>query len=798
MLPISDALLHPESLFALFDAKVDRFALLVLLALTLFFTRRRAQLHQAPRAEDPQSDLNPNPSHSPHSPQSIHRISTAQADDLAAGRELRIAAFGLLACLAIWPLSSFLAWTQTVPSLHWSGPSDRLIGTMSIVSLAWLMAFRHEQTPRLWRWMLGSGFVAMLLAYTAWAPEWAYALSAEPPNYESTALTSLPRYWDAAQASLALFVGLAFVLLYRNVPRWLAMTSLILFCTSVLDYRYPMGLSTAAEYSAPLWTRLGLVGSAGLMALAASTWPKSRPNVAGHSDQLAEALAAWRSTFFDRFDAARSSLQTKLLKHAGAAKDSSSKGRSVALDAGQDIARNTEEARGPASSAYGQRLVYEALDDNSHAIAQLSQGVERLATRLDRMETALADARLRSLDPEAAGAGASGADSVRSDGALNTTERDRTAEQESTADPIEARLRRYEESLEHMPLGVLVTDDQGRIAIANPRAQALLSEDESPLRGRDLAAVFGPHPKVASALRETLAGQRPTLPIELEGRPFHLEIFDLRPPPDDAIIGWLAVLRPLELPNESADSAKEELVPELIKAIRTPMNLILGYSDMIRRTSLDFPKVKRYLVRIDANLERLQFMLDNLTSLSPAAEPQARAFDDILGTDDQFESDASAGLIDLQATLGYSLKRSEHRSEDKGLSFDTHIERPLAGMRIETTVILRILDNLIAFATQRSPQGGDIEITAKPADSVLEEGSWMLSIQDRGPAIAPSENDTHRLDLSLLGIAEIPVELKLVTYLAEDLGGRVQLINHGLGVTVQVILPATTLSAVME
>jgi two-component system sensor histidine kinase GlrK len=72
--------------------------------------------------------------------------------------------------------------------------------------------------------------------------------------------------------------------------------------------------------------------------------------------------------------------------------------------------------------------------------------------------------------------------------------------------------------------------------------------------------------------------------------------------------------------------------------------------------------------------------------------------------------------------------------EAKQIKLDSRVEAPLPTMKIDPERILQVLRNLLGNAVKFTPKGGQVSITAKPADGKLE-----ISVKDSGPGI-PAES----------------------------------------------------------
>ncbi len=666
---------------------------------------------------------------------------------------LSLSAAGLLGTTLIGLIWAGMAGLFDVSRMLWTGPLDRLIALTSIVAVAWLVdsqgrAQREARAssagspdarasrspastgiPR-WRKLLGGSFAAMLLTYLVWAPQWAMAFSEGSLSAQSqSTVVDIHRLWDASQAILALVIGGA-----------------ILF-----------GSGRSAR---PAVLVIGLLSTGSLMDLLAPSDPMHHAAAGARLGALLAGLALAGTAAAQRFDLG---LGDRL------------PGRNARRDP-------AAPARG--GSGYGIPDVLAALHGQTSSLSVLSDRLEALGERVDRLERrAHPDARP---SPEARGDADRGEDPPVGDSELGRpqaarNEADGPAEAsplapidapEGERDGLEARLARYQAVLGFLPLGLLMTDSSGRIAYANPSAERLLGR-EGGLEGLGLPQVFERAEGLHAGLRRALErqdGQAGPVSIEIEQPHLRLELFALRPPPEGELTGLLAVL---DQHREPGVGLADDLVPDLAEGLRAPVNSILGYSQLLRKgSSLAENQVQRYLERIDANLARMQVMLENVATVLRAG---SRAGDL-----------PASGSIEMGDRLQRALERAKHQLDEKGLRVERQVDPELGRFDGPSEAIDQILDNLLLHAARRSPQGGDLRVEA---GRIQDRGQacFALSVQDRGPAPIPVGREGQaELRVDELGFG---LELRMVALLTRLHGGRAWAERHPLGSQVRVALP---------
>ncbi len=168
------------------------------------------------------------------------------------------------------------------------------------------------------------------------------------------------------------------------------------------------------------------------------------------------------------------------------------------------------------------------------------------------------------------------------------------------------------QALEILPVAVIVIDRDGRIALANPRAEALLSVAPGS-RGRLFADAL-PHP-VAAAIEGMIgelaatgrAPDRPLAPGAVGGLDAPLAVA-LAALADGG--GFVATIREWPAPPEAAASPAQ-LTSKMGHDLKTPLTSIKAYTEALTEMSSD-PQVRQFLKVIDEETDRLVAMINDL------------------------------------------------------------------------------------------------------------------------------------------------------------------------------------------
>ena len=409
------------------------------------------------------------------------------------------------------------------------------------------------------------------------------------------------------------------------------------------------------------------------------------------------------------------------------------------------------------------RRVLAALETQAEAMTQLERSVGLLAGRIEHLEAA------KAAPPVDTAAIATGAAAEAEARALSKTHAAQAA--------LAERILRYEQTLDRLPWGVMVADAGGRVAFANGAAAQLL-HTAAIQTGGQFADRF-PEPdrmnyalhRVQTAAEQGAAAgdgaEAPRVETAFDSPALRVELEPLFAP----ALGYLGAVAVLHPATVEAAGVYRALVPPLADALRAPMTSILGYSDLIAHGSgLNEDLVGRYVHRIDANLSRMQIMLGNLLM--------------VLHIDNE-RTPLPAEPVDVERAVHDALDQAQPQFEEKAISVNLAIDGPLPNASANPLALAQIIDNLLVNAAHRSPQGGDVMVSA----SFQEAGGQravLISVYDRGTQPSGST-------LGVVAIDETadppPVGLTMVRLLAEQQGGKAWAESDPSGARFHVRLP---------
>ena len=233
-----------------------------------------------------------------------------------------------------------------------------------------------------------------------------------------------------------------------------------------------------------------------------------------------------------------------------------------------------------------------------------------------------------------------------------------------------------------------------------------------------------------------------------------------------------------KLKAEAANRAKTAFLAHLSHDIRTPLNHIIGFAELMRQQTygaLGDPRYLNYVEAVKGSGERL---LSYFASILELAELEA-------GRRPQRLERVNADELLLTATRRFSSQAAQ-----AGLALRV-------GSRCEATVLAdrfsleRMMNNLVENALRFTPSGGRVTLAAYAATDGV-----VLEITDTGIGIPPERLETlsqpfaFRDDVLTREQAGAGLGIAIARAIAETSGGRLAIDSRiGLGTTVAISLP---------
>jgi two-component system phosphate regulon sensor histidine kinase PhoR len=288
--------------------------------------------------------------------------------------------------------------------------------------------------------------------------------------------------------------------------------------------------------------------------------------------------------------------------------------------------------------------------------------------------------------------------------------------------------------LDHMADGVLITDEAGQVRLVNAAAAHLLDTSEEQALGRSFAQVAPYHPLIElwKACREQGEEQVEMVEVSRHGlflqaivTPFGYASFDRaqdrqgRPLADADAEGYLVILQDLTRIRR-LETVRRDFISNISHELRTPLAGLKALVDTLRGGAIkDPPAAKRFLKRMDAEVDALTQMVEELLELSRIESGQAPL---------------RLAPTPVAEIVIPPVDRLRPQAERAGLEFTVLLPPGLPSLLADADRARLVLTNLVHNAVKFTPPGGRITVAARPAGEEV-----VLSVQDTGVGI-PAED----------------------------------------------------------
>lgn len=346
------------------------------------------------------------------------------------------------------------------------------------------------------------------------------------------------------------------------------------------------------------------------------------------------------------------------------------------------------------------------------------------------------------------------------------------------AEQMETRLweMQSEEALlvaltESLNEGVVAVDARKRVVRINETGRQLLNlRQPLPFPASELPQ----EPELTDALQLVLSGAPPIFrEVHLAGRTVALTV--------RALSGGGAVLAMYDLtPVRRLETVRSDFVANVSHELRTPLTIIGGFVETLQDEDVPPQLRRQFLGMTEANVQRMQRIVDDLLDLSRIESGGWRP------------APVELDLVDVAADVFAPLQL---RAREKGIALATEIADDARRVMCDPTAAGQILSNLAENALRHTAVGTVTIYAAREGDGV-----WM-GVRDTGTGIAPEHlprifERFYRADPGRSREAGgTGLGLSIVRHLAEAHHGRVKAESKvGAGTTISVWLPTPVLT----
>ena len=225
---------------------------------------------------------------------------------------------------------------------------------------------------------------------------------------------------------------------------------------------------------------------------------------------------------------------------------------------------------------------------------------------------------------------------------------------------------------------------------------------------------------------------------------------------------------------EAANIAKSQFLANISHEFHTPLHSIIGFSEILQKETygeLNEKQIKQ-INNIHSSGHKLLKLINEMLDLSKVeAEP----------------GKLELSQLDISAALHDALNTVKTAADKKGINLSVEIEQGLSRITADQVKLKQILYNLLSNSIKFTPEGKEVNVSARILDSKSKENQPKIAISviDAGVGIKPEDQKRifgafEQVDSSLTRHFEgAGMGLALTKKLVELHGGRIWIESEG-------------------
>ncbi|OGO11570.1 MAG: hypothetical protein A2Z45_04310 [Chloroflexi bacterium RBG_19FT_COMBO_55_16] len=272
--------------------------------------------------------------------------------------------------------------------------------------------------------------------------------------------------------------------------------------------------------------------------------------------------------------------------------------------------------------------------------------------------------------------------------------------------------------LKQLSDGVMIVDEMGKVQMVNPAAQRMFSVKEGDALDRSLPSVVRHH-QIIDLRRKCLeSGENQVTSLEVPGKHqiFQVEAIPLvhtLPGSVLLVVNDLTHLRRLE-------TVRRDFISNISHELRTPLASLKALAETLQESALDDPPAaRRFLNRIEAEVDALSLMVQELLELSRIESGKVPL---------------ELKPVPPQDLLTSAIERLQLQSENSGIQVQLHCPADLPLVLADPPRIEQVVVNLLHNAIKFTPAGGNITLSAESSEDII-----LFSIKDTGSGISAED-----------------------------------------------------------
>ena len=275
---------------------------------------------------------------------------------------------------------------------------------------------------------------------------------------------------------------------------------------------------------------------------------------------------------------------------------------------------------------------------------------------------------------------------------------------------------------EILPDGLLLLDGHNRILRANAPAATLLGSPPGSLEGGSLSSLESPAPlgELIAHIRATGRLQATEIYMPAVHGPCQISGTILRTGPQPSENPLLLLIRNITALRR-LESAGEEYATNVSHELKTPLTLILGYTEtLLTHGTEDGVFLKKSLRTIERHTRRILRIIDDLLRLA-----WLRNESHTVGI--------ARSMVSVPDVIAAAISHCGEWAAKAGIEIEPHVPKKLV-WHLNSGLIEEALVNLVKNAILYALVG-PIEIRVR----VLENSHLQMAVVDRGPGLKPED-----------------------------------------------------------
>ena len=266
----------------------------------------------------------------------------------------------------------------------------------------------------------------------------------------------------------------------------------------------------------------------------------------------------------------------------------------------------------------------------------------------------------------------------------------------------------------HLEEGMILLDKSCKVIAANEAALRMLELKESDAAGKELL-MLSRNMSLIEAVQEAMAGGTATRKTELHGKTIQIQAAAIGKPEE---ISGVAVVLFDVTQSEQAEQRRREFTANVSHELKTPLQSISGYSELLMRDMARKEDVQPFAQRIYSETQRLIQLVEDIINLSQLDE----------GSGYQWTS------VDLYSIASEVTESLEHFACEKKVQI--HLEGGHAQMLGVPDLLRGIVYNLCDNAIKYNKPGGMVDVSVTKHDDGVS-----LMVKDDGIGIPEEDQD---------------------------------------------------------